>query len=95
MNRPRVVLADIAKKAGVHVTTVSLALRNSPRLPEATRTRIRALADQLDLPISALAGSDVRLSSPAAAVSLPHQPFDVEAHAYHFAGAIAAKNPEG
>lgn len=53
--------------------------------------RIRALADQLDLPISALAGSDVHLSSPAAAMSLPHQPFDAEAHAYHFAGAIAAK----
>jgi LacI family transcriptional regulator len=41
------VLADIAKKAGVHVTTVSLALRNSPRLPEATRTRIRALAESM------------------------------------------------
>ena len=52
--------------------------------------RIRALADQLDLPIIALAGGDVHLSSPAAAVSLPHQPFDSEAHAYHFAGAIAA-----
>ena len=53
--------------------------------------RIRALADQLDLPISALAGSDVHLAPPAAAMSLPHQPFDAEAHAYHFAGAIAAK----
>ncbi len=48
-------------------------------------------ADQLDLPISALAGSDVHLSSPAAAVSLPRQPFDAEARAYRFAGAIAAK----
>lgn len=47
MNRPRVTLAQIAAKAGVHVTTVSLALRNSPRLPEATRERIRALADEL------------------------------------------------
>ena len=47
MNRPRVTLADIAAKAGVHVTTVSLALRNSPRLPVATRERIRTLADQL------------------------------------------------
>lgn len=47
MNRPRVTLADIAAKAGVHVTTVSLALRNSPRLPAATRDRIRKLADEL------------------------------------------------
>ncbi|MDC8756912.1 IS481 family transposase [Janthinobacterium fluminis] len=53
--------------------------------------RIRALADQLDLPISALAGSDVHLAPPAAAMPLPHQPFDAAAHEYHFAGAIAAK----
>lgn len=43
----RVTLADVAQKAGVHVTTVSLALRDHPRLPEATRQRIRRLADRL------------------------------------------------
>jgi len=43
----RVTLADIAKKAGVHVTTVSLALRDHPRLPEATRRRIKALAKKM------------------------------------------------
>ncbi|EKS30419.1 Integrase core domain [Afipia felis] len=53
--------------------------------------RIRALADQLGLPISALAGSDVHLTSSANAISLPHQPFDAEAHEYHFASIIAAK----
>lgn len=47
MNDRRVTLADIAAKAGVHVTTVSLALRNHPRLPEATRARIHALAEEL------------------------------------------------
>ena len=37
MSTPRrVTLADIAKQANVHVTTVSLALRNHPRLPEKT-----------------------------------------------------------
>lgn len=40
-------MADIARKAGVHVTTVSLALRNHPRLPAATRERIQALAKEL------------------------------------------------
>ena len=35
--------------------------------------RIRALADQLDLPISALAGSDMHLAPQAAAMPLPHQ----------------------
>lgn len=43
----RVTLADVAKQAGVHTTTVSLALRNHPRLPEATRQRLRALAAQM------------------------------------------------
>ena len=43
----RVTLADVAKQAGVHTTTVSLALRNHPRLPEATRQRLRALAEKM------------------------------------------------
>ncbi len=43
----RVTLADIAKADGTHVTTVSLALRNSSRLPEKTRTRIQKLAEQM------------------------------------------------
>lgn len=43
----RVTLADIARKAGVHVTTVSLALRNHPRLPEATRARIQKLSREM------------------------------------------------
>jgi len=47
MNERRVTLADIAVKAGVHVTTVSLALRNHPRLPESTRQRIHLLAQEL------------------------------------------------
>jgi LacI family transcriptional regulator len=37
-------MAEVAKRAGVHVTTVSLALRNHPSLPESTRERIRTLA---------------------------------------------------
>jgi LacI family transcriptional regulator len=47
MNERRVTLADVAQKAGVHVTTVSLALRNHPRLPESTRKRIQALAEEM------------------------------------------------
>jgi LacI family transcriptional regulator len=43
----RVTLADIAKADGTHVTTVSLALRNSTRLPEKTRTRIQKLAEKM------------------------------------------------
>ncbi len=44
----RVTLADIAKRAEVHVTTVSLALRNHPRLPERTRNRIQKLAKEME-----------------------------------------------
>src|ERR1035437_9617752 len=47
MEERRVTLADVARKAGVHVTTVSLALRNHPRLPPHTRERIQALAKRL------------------------------------------------
>jgi len=43
----RITLADIAKKAGVHRTTVSLALRNHPSLPAATRDRLQALAREM------------------------------------------------
>lgn len=47
MSERRVTLSDIAQKAGVHVTTVSLAMRNHPRLPESTRRRIQALAKEM------------------------------------------------
>lgn len=46
MNR-RVTIIDVAKRAGVHYTTVSMALRNHPRLPVTTRERLRALAEEM------------------------------------------------
>jgi LacI family transcriptional regulator len=47
MNERRTTLADVARKANVHVTTVSLALRNHPRLPQETRARIQKIAERL------------------------------------------------
>lgn len=44
MNQPRVTLQQIATRAGVHVTTVSRALRDSPRLPPETKAELQALA---------------------------------------------------
>ena len=41
-------LKDIAERVGVSVNTVSLALRDSPRIHEQTRSRIRAVAKELD-----------------------------------------------
>lgn len=43
----RITMAEVAKRAGVHVTTVSLALRNHPRLPPETRKRIKELAEKM------------------------------------------------
>lgn len=47
MERRRVTLEDIARRAGVSRATVSFALRNDPRLRPATRTRIKKLADRM------------------------------------------------
>src|ERR1044072_3740665 len=43
----RVTIRDIAAKAGVHFTTVGLALRNSPRISPETRQKVQAVADRL------------------------------------------------
>lgn len=40
-------LQDIAERAGVHRSTVALALRDSPRISPATRTRVQAIAQEL------------------------------------------------
>jgi len=54
--------------------------------------RIRLLADQLGLPISALSGNDLQLTTPSnVAMPLPRQAFDTEAHEYRFTNIIAAK----
>ena len=43
----RVTLQEIARVAGVHHTTVSMALRNRPGIPDATRIRIREIATKM------------------------------------------------
>ena len=54
--------------------------------------RIRQLANQLGLPIAALSGNDLRLSPTASvAATIPSQPFNAQAHEYHFPTTIAAK----
>jgi DNA-binding LacI/PurR family transcriptional regulator len=46
--RPRATMADVARAAGVHPSTVSRALRNDPVLPGATRERVHEAARQLN-----------------------------------------------
>lgn len=45
--RERITIKDIAREAGVHYSTVSLALSSSPRLPAATRKHLQKLAKQM------------------------------------------------
>lgn len=53
--------------------------------------RIRTLADQLALPISALSGEDICLTPTADPVELPKQPFEPPVQEYQFPNVIAAK----
>lgn len=43
----RVTLADIAARTGLSKSTISIALRNDPRLPVATRERVQRLAKEM------------------------------------------------
>jgi len=58
---------------------------------DARADRIRTLADQLKLPIEALAGKELHLAPLNLPGELPIQPFNAEAHEFHFANVIAAK----
>lgn len=50
-----VTITDVARRAGVSKTTVSLVLRDSSQIPEATRERVRAVMAALDYRPSRLA----------------------------------------
>lgn len=47
MGRKRITMKDVAAEAGVHQTSVSLALRNHPSLPPETRRRIQDVAERM------------------------------------------------
>lgn len=51
---PPVTMRTVAAAAGVHQTTVSLALRNHPRIPSKTRERIARLAEELGYRVNPL-----------------------------------------
>ena len=44
---PRVTLRDIAQAAGVHYSTVSIALRDHPRISAPVRRKIKAIAQRM------------------------------------------------
>jgi LacI family transcriptional regulator len=47
MDTKRVVMKDVARRANVHQTTVSLALNNDPRIAQSTRERIQQIAKEM------------------------------------------------
>jgi len=51
--------ADIAKAAGVCKATVSLALRNNPRIPEPTRKKIKSIATNLGYQLNPLVTANI------------------------------------
>ncbi|PTX94513.1 LacI family DNA-binding transcriptional regulator [Opitutus sp. ER46] len=53
-------LQDVADKAGVHRSTVALALRDHPRIPQATRRRIQAIARKIGYRLNPLVAALMR-----------------------------------
>ncbi len=66
---PRVTVRDIAKLAGVHFTTVAMALRNHPKLAATTRDRIKNIAKEVGYRPDAMLSA---LSSYRQSVRKPH-----------------------
>lgn len=73
-NEKPVTIKDIARECGVTATTVSLALRNHPRISDATKAKVRAAADKMGYHrnpmISALMANLSQSRTPLAALPL-------------------------
>ncbi len=68
-------LRDVAQTSGVHVSTVSLALRDHPRIPAGTRTRVKAAADRLGYRIDPLVSSLIQSRRSSHPTSSPQLAF--------------------
>lgn len=94
-------MADVARRAGVHQTTVSRALRNDHRLPAATRERIQQIAQEAGYRpnplVSALIATRRARHPPkvSATIALVARHVLGETGQLHFAGARAAAGQLG
>jgi LacI family repressor for deo operon, udp, cdd, tsx, nupC, and nupG len=68
---PEVKMADVARRAGVSVSTVSRALRGVPGVTDETRERIRSIADQLAYVVSPEASGLARGTTGRVGVVVP------------------------
>lgn len=72
MKSPAPTMREVAQRAKVSTSTVSLALRNSPLVAEETRIRIRALAEQLRYKMHPFVAAHMRSRrKPRAGVAAP------------------------
>jgi LacI family transcriptional regulator len=71
LKKKPVTIKDIAKEVGMHHTTVSMALRNSPLLKDATREKIQAIAKQMGYRPNRLAQGFRRRSSHSIGLIVP------------------------
>jgi len=84
MSLKRITMAEVARVAKVHQTTVSLALRNDPRLPRETRQRIRDLAENMGYrPDPMLSALNFYRSSKDTAKTQPSIAFIMRSRAAH------------
>jgi LacI family transcriptional regulator/LacI family fructose operon transcriptional repressor len=95
-------MEEVARMAGVHQTTVSRALRNDRRLPEATRARIKSIATEMGYrpnPLLSALGANLRqrraseFSATLAYVVRADSP--EERRREHFVGASEAAATQG
>lgn len=86
-------MADVARIAGVSIATVSRALRDVPGVGEATRLRIREVAEQLSYVISPEASSLSRRETGRVAVVMPR--IDVWFYSTMLSGLERALRSEG
>lgn len=104
---PRISMRDIAKMAGVSHSTVSLALKNHPRISEEVKQRIRKLCEEVgyrpDPMLAALAHyrltkSEMPISSGIAWINAWPKPEDLRKHRefdFYWKGAYAAADKFG
>lgn len=95
-------MEDVARAAGVHQTTVSRALRNDRRLPEATRQRIKGIAEEMGYrpnPLLSALGANLRQRRTgefsATLAYLVRADSPAERRREHLAGATEAASAQG
>ena len=86
-------MADVARVAGVSIATVSRALRDVPGVGDATRDRVRKVAEELSYVISPEASSLSRRETGRVAVVMPR--IDVWFYSTMLSGLERALRSEG